>query len=60
SKISGVKIGDLVSGLNDVTLTGVVIGQWPIREFRKQNGTIGKLLKLILGDDTGTIRCVLW
>ncbi|MEM2981906.1 MAG: OB-fold nucleic acid binding domain-containing protein [Candidatus Bathyarchaeia archaeon] len=60
SKISGVKIGDLVSGLNDVTLTGVVIGQWPIREFRKQDGTIGKLLKLILGDDTGTIRCVLW
>lgn len=60
SKISEVKIGDLVSGLNDVTLTGVVIGQWPIKEFRKQDGTIGRLLKLMLGDDTGTIRCILW
>ncbi|MGQ9544047.1 MAG: OB-fold nucleic acid binding domain-containing protein [Candidatus Bathyarchaeia archaeon] len=60
SKISEVKIEDLVSGLNDVTLTARVIAQWPIQEFRKQDGTSGRLLKLILGDKTGTIRCTLW
>jgi replication factor A1 len=55
-----VKIADVVADLNDVTLTGRVIVQWPLREFRRQDGTPGKLLKLVLADKTGTIRCALW
>jgi len=57
---SEVKIIDLVTNLNDVTITARVIAQWPIREFKKQDGTLGKLLRLVLADKTGTIRCALW
>jgi len=58
--LSEIKISDLVTNLNDVTLTARVIAQWPLQEFQKQDGTSGKLLKLLLADKTGTIRCALW
>jgi len=57
---SEIKIADVVTNLNDVTLTGRVIAQWPLREFRKQDGTSGKLVRLVLGDRTGRMKCVLW
>jgi len=55
-----IKIANLVSNLSDVTLKGRVLAQWPLQEFRRQDGTIGKLVRLILADKTGTIRCLLW
>jgi len=57
---SEIKIADVVTNLNDVTLTGRVIAQWPLQEFRKQDGTPGKLVRLVLGDRTGRMKCVLW
>ena len=55
-----IKISNLVTNLNDVTLTARVVTQWSLQEFRKQDGTSGKLLRLVLADKTGTIRCALW
>ncbi len=57
---SEVKIADLVTNLNDVTLTSRVIAQWPLQEFQKKDGTLGKLLRVVLADKTGTIKCALW
>jgi replication factor A1 len=55
-----IKIKDLVSNLNDVTLSARIIALWPIKEFSKSNGDIGKLLRILIADKTGTIKCVLW
>jgi len=55
-----IKIANLVSNLSDVTLRGRVLALWPLQEFRRQDGTVGKLVRLILADKTGTIRCLLW
>ncbi len=55
-----IKLKDLVTNLNDITLTVRVIAVWPIKEFKKSNGNIGKILRIVLADKTGTIRCVLW
>ncbi|MBS7622094.1 hypothetical protein KEJ39_00235 [Candidatus Bathyarchaeota archaeon] len=57
---SEIKIADLVCNLSDVTVKGRVIAQSPVREFRRRNGTLGKLLRLILADKTGTVKCLLW
>ncbi|MEM3017690.1 MAG: OB-fold nucleic acid binding domain-containing protein [Candidatus Bathyarchaeia archaeon] len=57
---SEIKITDLVCNLNDVTVKGRVIAQWPIQEFRRRDGTLGKLFRFILADKTGAVRCLVW
>jgi len=57
---SEISIGDLVSGLNDVTLTARVIIVYPIQTFSKPDLTEGKLARLLLADKSGTVRLVLW
>ena len=53
-------ISDLISGLNDVTVTGRVILIYPITAFRRSDLTEGKVARLLIGDKTGTLRLVLW
>jgi len=53
-------ISDLISGLNDVTVTGRVITIYPAQTFRRPDLTEGKVARLLLGDKTGTLRLVLW
>jgi replication factor A1 len=55
-----IKVKDLVTNLNDITLSARIISIWPIKEFNKSNGNIGKILRILLADSTGIIRCVLW
>ncbi len=55
-----IKIKDLVTNLNDITLSARIISLWQIKEFNKSNGNIGKILRILLADKTGIIRCVLW
>jgi len=57
---SEISIGDLVSGLNDVTLTARVIIVYPIQTFSKPDLTEGKVARLLLADKSGTLRLVLW
>ena len=52
------QINDLIPNFNDVTITGRVVDVWPIREFTKRDGNIGKLARLVLTDKTGKIFCV--
>jgi len=53
-------IGSLISGLNDVTVTGRVILIYPAQTFRRPDLTEGKLVRLLIGDKTGTLTLVLW
>ncbi|MEM3552015.1 MAG: hypothetical protein QXE15_00055 [Candidatus Bathyarchaeia archaeon] len=55
-----VKIKDLVTGLNDVTLTARVIIDWPIQDFIKSNGEKNVVKKLLLADETGIVQCLVW
>ena len=53
------KISDLLSGMKRVNVIGKIIKMYGIREFTK-NGQQRKVATLMLGDDSGTIRVVLW
>jgi len=53
-------IQDLVSGLNDVTVTGRVIAFYPPQTFTRRDLTEGKLARLLIADKSGTLKVVLW
>lgn len=55
-----IQIKDIVSGLNDVSLTGKVVTVYPIRKFKRKDWTHGKLGSIVVSDKTGTVRVVLW
>lgn len=55
-----IKINNMAPNMSNVDVTGRVLRAFPIREFTKKDGSKGKVLNLILGDDTGTIRVVFW
>ncbi|AEH24960.1 OB-fold nucleic acid binding domain-containing protein [Pyrococcus yayanosii] len=54
------KIGDLVPGMTDVNIVGRVIKKYPPREYTKRDGSVGRVASLIIYDDTGRARVVLW
>ena len=53
-----VLIGDLVSGLNDVSVVGRVIAVFPSKTFGTEEG--GKFASLLIADKSGILRVVLW
>jgi replication factor A1 len=53
-------IKDLVSGLNDVSITGRLIIVYPPQTFSRSDMTEGKVARLLLADKTGSLRLVLW
>lgn len=52
-------IGNIVSGMNNVTVTGKIQRIFETREF-ESDGERGKVANLILADETGTVRTSLW
>ena len=54
------RIGKLTSGLSDVSITGRVIHVFPPRRFIRRDGREGKVVNMLLGDGTGSVRVVLW
>jgi len=53
-------IQDLVSGLNDVTVTGRVSTVHPPKTFTRPDLTEGKFARLFIADKSGTLKVVLW
>ncbi len=53
------KIKEIYAGMRNVTMIGKVVRKYEVREFHKED-RVGKVCSLILGDETGTIRLVLW
>jgi len=53
-------IENLVSGLNDVTVTGRVISVSPSRTFVRSDGTEGFVKHIQIADKSGLIETVLW
>jgi len=54
-----IKINELVPGMKRVNVVGKVVELSPVREFNK-NGREGKVLGILLGDETSSVRTVLW
>ena len=55
-----IQIKDLVSGLNDVSITGKVESVYPAKTFKRRDWTEGKLASILVTDSTGSVRAVLW
>lgn len=55
-----IQIQDLVSGLNDVTVTGQVIAVYPPKTFTRKDWTEGKLASIVVSDESGNLRVILW
>lgn len=53
------KIDELFPGMKKVNLIGKVINLYPVRTYLK-NGQEGKVANLLIADDTGNIKVVLW
>jgi replication factor A1 len=53
------KISELVLGMKKVNVIAKIINLFPIREYKK-NDREGKVANLIIADETGNMRAVLW
>ncbi|WP_455285975.1 OB-fold nucleic acid binding domain-containing protein, partial [[Eubacterium] cellulosolvens] len=58
--VPSMTVRNLVAGLNDVTLNGKVVAIEPVKEFLRQDGSTGRVLKIVLSDETGMIGCAIW
>ena len=54
------KIGKITQKHKKVSVLGVVQNVYPASEFKRRDGTSGKVMRLDLRDDTGQITAVLW
>ncbi len=54
------KIKNLISGLNDVTVTGRIIIVYPPKTFTRSDMTEGRVAHLLIADRSGTLGIVLW
>ena len=64
-KTSGTRLGrmqikDLVNGLNDVAISGRILAAWTPQTFQRRDGSPGKVMRLIIVDKSGRVRCALW
>jgi replication factor A1 len=55
-----IPVGDLVLGLNNVTVTGRVLMAYPMQTYARKNGTEGQYAYLLIADRSGMLRIVLW
>jgi len=53
------QIKNILSGMRDVETVGKVMQLFDVREF-ESNGRKGKVGSALIGDETGTIRVVMW
>ncbi len=54
------KIRDLLPGMRNAEALGRVTQIYELREFKRADGTGGKVGNFLVGDDTGVIRIVAW
>ena len=60
-EISGkLQIKNILAGMRDVETVGKVQQIYPINEFQRKDGTPGQVASLVIADETGSIRVVLW
>lgn len=59
-KIAAQKITEIRKGMEGINVVGKVISVSGIRTFHRRDGSIGKIGSVVIGDETGKIRVILW
>jgi replication factor A1 len=54
------KIADITSDIKAISFTANIVSASEIKEFNRDDGTNGKVVNIIVGDETGKIRVTLW
>jgi len=54
------QLATLESGKFNIGGTFKVVKNWGYRNFDNKDGTTGSVLNLLIGDDSGTVKLVLW
>ncbi len=54
------QVKDLVSGLNDITISGRVLMTWPPQQFQRRDGTPGRVMRILIADKSDRVRCAIW
>ena len=57
---SSQQITDIKSDSGNVNFIAKVVSVFPIREFTRSDGTVGRVGNLLVADETGSIRVTLW
>ena len=60
SDLARMQVKDLVPGLNDVTISGIVLLAWPPQDFQRKDGTPGRVMRIVLADRSQRVRCAIW
>ncbi|HZY47814.1 MAG TPA: hypothetical protein VFE96_08470 [Candidatus Bathyarchaeia archaeon] len=58
--ISDVRISSIEAGLADATISGEIQSKSELRVFQRSDGSVGKLVRVRLRDNSGQIACVIW
>jgi replication factor A1 len=59
-EVRALKIDDLTPGMSNVDIVGRVVRIYEPRSFQRMDGSEGRVASLLLQDQTGEIRIVLW
>ncbi|MBS3106311.1 DUF2240 family protein [Candidatus Woesearchaeota archaeon] len=59
-KIGSIKLKDLRQGMRDIETAGAVTGTFEPKEFKRQDGSVGKVASILIADETARARIVLW
>ena len=54
-----VKINEIMPGMRRVNVVGIIVQVFPVRDFKK-NDREGRVANLVIADETGNIKVVLW
>ncbi len=60
SDLGHMQVKDLVSGLNDVNISGRVLMTWPPQQFQRRDGTPGRVMRILIADKSDRARCAIW
>lgn len=55
-----IPIGELVLGLNNVSVVGRVVFVYPLQDYARKNGKESQFARLIVADKTGVLSVFLW
>ena len=54
------KINELLPGMRRINVSGKIISLSPVRIFKTKRGDEGKVVNLLVADETSNIKVVLW
>ena len=60
TELGRMQVKGLVSGLNDVSISGRVLLAYSPQQFQRRDGTPGRVMRLVIMDRTGRVRCAFW